>query len=160
MHRVNWLRVKAVTVIAILLIFAPLVVQAAAPAFPALGSSVLAIPFHISGANTATVATMAQFNAPFNMRLLYATLTLTAKSGAGTLLNSHGASNVTVRNNGAAALVMDLVQPAAGAVQEATATAANLNVLANNPVSLDLTLWGSSPSVTNVTVVVWAQRSS
>lgn len=157
--RVNWFRVKAIAALAVVLMFAPLAVYAAAPAFPALGSAVLAYSFHISGANTATVASMVQFNAPFDMRLLYATVSLTAKSGAGTLLNSHGASNVTVRNNGLAALTIDLVQPAAGAVQEATPTTANLTVAKNNPITADLTMWGSSPSVTNLSLVIWAQRT-
>lgn len=156
MKRVNWTRVKAIVAVAGLLIYSPLVVNAAAPAFPALGSSVMAIPFHITGAKTATVASVIQFNAPFDMRLLYATLSMSAKSGS--LLNSHGASNVTIRNNGAAALTIDLVQPAAGAVQEATATAANLSVTKDQPVTADLTMWGSSPSVTDLSVVIWVQR--
>lgn len=158
MKRVNWTRIKAIVALAALAIYSPMVVQAAAPAFPALGSSVMAIPMHITGAKTATVASVVQFNAPFDMRLLYATVSMSAKSGS--LLNAHGASNVTIRNNGATALVMDLVQPAAGAVQEATPTAANLSVSANNPVTADLTMWGSSPSVTDLTIMLWVQRRS
>jgi hypothetical protein len=157
MKRVNWFRVKAIAVLAATLIFAPIIVQAAAPAFPALGSSINAYSFHISGAQTATVASVVQFNAPFDMRLLYATASVSAKSGS--FINAHGASNVTVRNNGLAALTMDLVQPAAGGVQEATPTTANLTVAKNMPITADLTLWGTSPSVTNVTLVIWAQRN-
>jgi hypothetical protein len=157
MKRINWFRVKAIAVLAASLIFAPLIVQAAAPAFPALGSSVFSFPFHVSGAQTATVASVVQFNAPFDMRLLYATVSASAKSGS--FINAHGTSTVIVRNNGLAALTMDLVQPAAGGVQEATPTTANLTVAKNNPVTADLTLWGSSPSVTNLSLVIWAQRN-
>ena len=158
MRRVNWTRVKAIAVVAAALMFAPLVVQAAAPAFPALGSSIVAFPFHITGAKTATVASVVQFNAPFNMRLLYATLSASAKSG--THKSAHGASQLVVLNNGVAALTMDLVEPAAGAVQEATPTTAQLSVAKNNPVTANLTLWGSSPSITDITVVIWAQRQN
>jgi hypothetical protein len=159
-RQVNWVRVKAIAVIAAVAIFAPLVVQAASPNFPALGSSIMHFNFHITGATTATTLNVAKFTAPFNMRLLYATVAAQAKSTSASLLNSHGSSKVSIMNNGVEAMIMDLVQPAAAAVQEATPVSSALqNVVRDTPVGVDITMWGSSPSVTHLFVVIWAQRN-
>jgi hypothetical protein len=150
-------RVRILALVTVAVMLAPVAIYAAAPSMPSVGTAVYPMVFHISGANTATKANVVKFNAPFNLRLLWATATFQAKSGTHT--NSHGTSNVTVLNAGQAATnAMDINATSAGTVIEATMVAAQQNVAVNGAVTADLTLWGTSPSVTDVTLVVWVQR--
>ncbi len=159
---VNWKRIKAITAAAVVVIFAPIVAYSAAPQFPALGSSVFPMTFHVTGALTATVTNAIKFNAPFDLRLLYGNVMVQAKSGTFDGGGAQGVqkSIVNVNNNGVLAMTMDLVQPAAGVVQEATNVTAQLNVTKDNPIAVDIVLFGASPSITHTVVTLWMQRRS
>ncbi len=177
-NRITFRSLVAVLVLAAL-VFAPLapVVLAAPPAFPALGSAVFPVTFHVSGAKTATVTNVARFVVPFNARIIYATASVSAKSG--THLSSHGRSSVQILNNGnivtqgatqgGRIVGLAIGVPTAGTgATETNASAASgtplaataQNVTAGNAITLDMYLWGSSPSVTDTNVVVWLQRAS
>jgi hypothetical protein len=153
-------RVKILALVLTALMLAPAVIWAASPAMPALGSAVWPITFHLSGQSTATKANIARFNAPMNLRVLYATAYARAKGGSN--VNAHGATNVTLFNNGTAINVggMDLGNPAAGTMVEATLQATQQNVAKDTPLSADLQVWGSSPTIDDITVIVWVQRRS
>jgi hypothetical protein len=163
--------------LAVVQIAAPMIPALAAPPnMPALGSSVFPVSFHITGAKTTTVTNVANFVAPFNMRILYATALATAK--AGTHVSAHGRSGLRILNDGNIVTQgalhggrftgLAVAVPTAGVATETNASAAlgtvlaptAQNVTSGKVVSADLVLWGSSPSITDVQYVLWVQRSS
>ena len=151
-------RVRVIAALAAAVAFLPGLLWAASPAMPALGSSVFPVIFHLSGQSTATKTNIARFNAPFGMRVLYATAYARAKGGSN--VNAHGATNVKLFNGSTAITVagMDLGNPAAGTMVEATLEATQQNVNKDTALAADLVVWGSSPTIDDVTVTVWVQR--
>ncbi|HJR01843.1 MAG TPA: hypothetical protein VKA83_09440 [Methylomirabilota bacterium] len=151
-------RVQVIAAVLAALTFLPGLIWAASPNFPALGSSVFPVIFHLSGQSTATKTNIARFTAPVNMRALYATAYARAKGGSN--VNSHGATNVQLLNNGVAMTTsgMDLGNPAAGTMVEASLLSAQQNIARDTALSADLTVWGSAPTIDDITVTVWVQR--
>lgn len=146
---------------------------AAPPLMPAVGSAVFPLTFHISGAKTTTTTNVVSYVAPFAMRVLYMTAVADAK--AGTHLSSHGRSSLIVKNAGTnitagvgtpAGPGLAVAVPAAGTATETNAssvsgtimTAAQRNIASGAAVTADLQLWGSSPSITDISFVMWVQR--
>lgn len=146
---------------------------AAPPNMPAVGSALFPVAFHITGAKTATVTNVVAYTAPFAMRVLYMTAVASAKSG--THLSAHGRSTLIVKNAGTnitAAVAtpqgpgLAVALPTAGTATETNASAAlgtimtssAQNVASGSAVTADLQLWGSSPSITDISFVMWVQR--
>ena len=126
----------------------------ASPLMPALGSNIMPITFHLSGAHTASVTGQIKFNAPFDMTVLYVTASIQAKSG------TQGTTTLTLTNaTNAFTNAMDLGTPAALTVVEATLVAAQVAVAKDAAVQGDLVITGgSTPSISNISVCVWVQR--
>jgi len=151
-------RVQVIAIALAVLTVLPGLIWAASPNFPALGSAVFPVTFHLSGQSTATKTNIASFQAPVNLRVMYATAFARAKGGSN--VNSHGSTNVQLFNAGNAMTTsgMDLGNPAAGIIAEATLLAAQQNVARDAALSADLVVWGSSPTIDDVTVTIWVQR--
>jgi len=175
-NRITFRSLVAVLVLATL-VFAPLAPAtfAAPPNFPALGSSIQALTFHISGTHTATETNLVSFVAPFNFRILYMTAVARAKSG--THVSAHGRSTLIVKNAGTAVTAAvgtpagvgrAVALPAAGTATETNAStalgaplvAAQQSVASGAALTADLQTWGSSPSLSDITLVIWVQRQS
>jgi hypothetical protein len=150
---------------------------AAPPGFPALGSNVFPLTFAISGATTTTKTNVATWVAPFDARILYATAVASVKSAVNTHQNSHGKTNILLKNDSNVVtqgsqvaskfIGLAIGHTSAAGVATETNTSAVLgtpmaataqNVVAGKTVTADLQMWGNSPSVTDVTLVVWMQR--
>ncbi len=128
-------------------------VQAASPAMPATGSALFPMTFHLSGTYTTSATAAIQFNAPFPMRLLYATVVVQAKGG------TQGTSTIQVKHAGTAVTNAIDLTGTAGTNLEATLTAAQQSVAKDGTVTADLVITGgTSPTLSNVTVTLWYQR--
>lgn len=157
MRRYFTKRVRIIALIATAVMLAPVVLYAAAPSLPSVGTAVYPMTFHVSGSQSATKANVVKFNAPFPLRLLWATASAQAKTGSN--VNSHGTTNIVVNNAGTlASSAIDLGNPAAAVVAEGTIVSAQGNVAVNTAVTADLTVWGSSPTISDITLVIWVQR--
>lgn len=145
----------AALVVAVLVLapFQALVTQAASPAMPSIGSSVIPMVFHLSGTYSASATAVIQFSAPFPMRLLYATAVVQAKGG------TQGTSTIQVKHAGSAVTnAVDLSGTVATNL-EGTLTAAQQNIAKDASVTADLVITGgSSPTLSNVIVVLWYVR--
>src|SRR5688500_14515124 len=88
---------RFISIVLALLFSVPLVlglslVHAASPAMPSVSTAVYPAPFLIAGQFGVDKAGIISFRAPFNMRVLYATMNVQAKGG------TQGTSTLTCKN--------------------------------------------------------------
>lgn len=127
--------------------------HAASPAMPAVGTAVYPLAFHISGQYSASKTGIIKFTAPYTMRVLYTTATIQAKGG------TQGTSTITCSNAGNAFTNAMDISVTAGTVVEATLVAAQQSIAKDAAVTCDLVITGgSSPTIDNISVLIWYQR--
>lgn len=145
-----------IAVLALMLLVAPAVpLYAASPLMPALGSSVMPLTFHLSGTFTASATGVVSFRAPFDMQALYVSVVNQAKGG------TQGTSTIGCLNAGTLFTNAIDLTGTAGAVLEATLVGAQIGIAKDATVTCDLTITGgTSPTISNITVVIWAQQRS
>lgn len=153
-------RVKMLALILTVVMLAPAALWAASPAMPGLGSAVFPMTFHLSGQYASSQSNVIAFRAPVALRVLYATAVAKAKGGSN--VTTSGASHVQLFNAATAMTTpntgMDLGNPAAATVAEATLLASQQSVAKDATLSGDLIVWGSGPTLQDITVVIWVQR--
>lgn len=127
--------------------------NAASPAMPSISTPVYPATFHLSGQYTASVAGVASFRMPFNVRVLYVTMNVGAKGG------TQGTSTLTCTNaTNAFTNAVDLTGTAA-TLLEATLVSAYQSVAKDALVTCNLVIsGGTSPTLNDITLVLWYQR--
>lgn len=146
-----------IALLALMLLFAPAApLYAASPLMPALGSSVMPLTFHLSGTIAAgTYTGIVSFRAPFDMQALYVTVVNQAEGG------TQGTSTLGCLNAGTLFTNAVDLTGTPGTVLEATLVAAQQAIAKDATVTCDLAITGgTAPTISNITVTIWAQRRS